>query len=236
MSPEVLRNFGMLLTWRDVSLIEASFADFTIGAFLDALASEQPAPGGGAAAALAGAAAAALIEMVCRFSQGREAYAQWQEQIEADKAIAARLRQELLAAMDADAAAFAAVTAAYELPRSGREERALRRGVIDDALEAAAQPPLQVATAAATLAELALALVGRTNAQLVSDLGAAGALLEASLRIATFNVEANTRALKADPRATALRDQLATTQGLAEHQLHALRAGVALQLGGAARS
>ncbi|HEY8743036.1 MAG TPA: cyclodeaminase/cyclohydrolase family protein, partial [Chloroflexota bacterium] len=112
-------------------MTELPFAGFTISAFLDALASDQPAPGGGAAAAVAGAAAAALIEMVCRFSQGREAYAQWQEQIVTSLAITARLRQELLATMDADAAAFAAVTAAYDMPRSGREERAVRRRVID---------------------------------------------------------------------------------------------------------
>jgi len=213
-------------------LAESPFAGFTISAFLDALASDQPAPGGGAAAAVVGAAAAALIEMVCRFSQGREAYAQWHEQILASLTITAHLRQELLASMDADAAAFAAVTAAYDLPRAGREERAVRRRVVDDALATAAQPPLQAAAAAATLAEVALALVGRTNAQLVSDLGAAGALLEASLRIATFNVEANTRALKADPRATALRDQLEATRGLADQHLRALRSGVEQALGG----
>jgi methenyltetrahydrofolate cyclohydrolase len=208
------------------------FADGTVEAFLDALGSDRPTPGGGAAAALAGATGAALIEMVCRFSEAREQYAQWQEEITAALALACRLRQELLATMDADAATFAAVAAAYALPRAGREERDRRRRVIGDALVAAAQPPLQVATAAAALAELALSLVGRTNVQLVSDLGAAGALLEAGLRIAAYNVEANTRLLKVDPRATALHQQLETARSVGERRLSALRTAVESALHG----
>jgi formiminotetrahydrofolate cyclodeaminase len=207
-------------------------AALSVDAWLEALASDQPAPGGGAAAALAAAAAAALIEMVCRFSTGREQFTAWAEQIATSLTMAGQLRRELLATMDADADAFAAVTAAYGLPRSDKQERALRRQLIDDALAAAAAPPLQVAATAATLAELALALVGRTNAQLVSDLGAAGALLAAALRIAGYNVEANTRALKVDPRAAALHEQLTATQGQAEQHLGALRASVEQALGG----
>jgi methenyltetrahydrofolate cyclohydrolase len=208
------------------------FADGTVEAFLEALGSDQPTPGGGAAAALAGATGAALIEMVCRFSQGREQYAQWQGEITAGLALARRLRRELLATMDADAATFAAVAAAYALPRAGREERELRRRLIGDALAAAAQPPLQVAAVAAALGELALSLVGRSNAQLVSDLGAAGALLEAGLRIAAYNVEANTRLLKADPRAAALHRQLETARSVTEQRLNALHTAVESALHG----
>jgi len=201
-------------------------ADLTVRAFLDALGSDRPAPGGGAAAALAAAAGAALIEMVCRFSLGRDEYAAWQDQIVTSITIAIRLRQELLATVDADAAAFAAVAAAYRLPRADREQRTLRRRVIDDALAGAAQPPLQVAAAAATLAETALALVGRSNEQLVSDLGAAGALLDTGLRIAGYNVEANTRALKSDPRGSALQQQWVATQTGTDQHLGALRSAV----------
>jgi methenyltetrahydrofolate cyclohydrolase len=197
-----------------------------VGAFLDALAADQPAPGGGAAGAMAAAAGAALIEMVCRFSLGREQFARWEDQIATSLRTATLLRRELLATMDADAAAFAAVTTAYGLPRTSKEERAYRRRAVDDALAAAAQPPLQVATAATALADLALVLVGRTNPQLVSDLGSAGALLEAGLRIAGYNLEANTRALKADPRAAALHQQLEATRTAAGRHLEALRTGV----------
>jgi formiminotetrahydrofolate cyclodeaminase len=211
---------------------DRALSDLPVGEFLAALASDRPAPGGGAAAALAAATGAALIEMVCRFSQEREQYAPWAEQIAGTVQAAGRLRQDMQATMDADAAAFAAVAAAYGLPRDSKAARTQRRGEIDDALAAAAAPPLQVAAAAASLAEFAVALIGRTNAQLVSDLGAAGALLEAALRIATLNVTANTRALKTDPRAQALQQQLEATQATAATWLAELQAAVAQAVAG----
>jgi len=47
----------------------------TVGAWLEALASDAPAPGGGAAAAMQAAVGAALIEMVCNLTIGKPAYA-----------------------------------------------------------------------------------------------------------------------------------------------------------------
>ena len=43
----------------------------TLQSFLDALASNAPAPGGGAAAALMGATGAALVSMVCNLTLGK---------------------------------------------------------------------------------------------------------------------------------------------------------------------
>lgn len=211
---------------------ERALGSLPVGEFLAALASDRPAPGGGAAAALAAATGAALVEMVCRFSQGREQYAPWAEQIADTVQAAGRLREDMQGTMDADAAAFAAVAAAYGLPRASKAARTQRRGKIDDALAAAAAPPLQVAAAVASLAEFAVALIGRTNAQLVSDLGAAGALLEGALRIASLNVAANTRALKTDPRGLALQQQLEATQAAAATWLAELQTAVAQALAG----
>ncbi len=211
---------------------DRALGSLPVGEFLAALASDRPAPGGGAAAALAAATGAALVEMVCRFSQGREQYAPWAEQIADTVQAAGRLREDMQGTMDADAAAFAAVAAAYGLPRASKAARTQRRGKIDDALAAAAAPPLQVAAAVASLAEFAVALIGRTNAQLVSDLGAAGALLEGALRIASLNVAANTRALKTDPRGLALQQQLEATQAAAATWLAELQTAVAQALAG----
>lgn len=207
-------------------MAEQPFGEQSISAVLAALASDQPAPGGGAAGALAAASGAALVAMVCHFSLGRPELAEAQEQIAASLAEADQQRAALLSAMDADAAAFAAVTAAYALPRASKEERAARRRAIDQALVNAAAPPLQVAHASAALAARAQALVGRTNPHLVSDLGSAGALLQAALRIAAFNVEANARLLKDDERAAAMRVELAGVQAEADAALAALAAAV----------
>ena len=50
--------------------------EMTLGGFVEALASEQPAPGGGAAAAVAAALGASLTAMVVRLSLDRPKYAE----------------------------------------------------------------------------------------------------------------------------------------------------------------
>ena len=52
--------------------------DMTVKAFAEKLASNAPAPGGGSAAALSGALGAALVSMVCRLTQGKEKYAEFE--------------------------------------------------------------------------------------------------------------------------------------------------------------
>jgi len=198
----------------------------SIAAFLDALAEQQPAPGGGAAAALAAAAGAGLMAMVCRYTVGREKYAQWSAEVEPALQHAEETRRYLQAMIDADAGAFANVAAAQQLPRSTRDERAARRRAIDEALIAASEPPLQVATHSATLASLAVSLIGKTNASLVSDLGAAGELLAAGLAIAAFNVQANVAGLKADSRAEGILSRFAAARAQLDLALAELRPAV----------
>ena len=55
----------------------------TISNFLDALASNAPAPGGGAAAALLGATGAAFVSMVCNLTLGKPKYAAVEDDMEA---------------------------------------------------------------------------------------------------------------------------------------------------------
>ena len=53
----------------------------TIGAFLNAAAARQPAPGGGSVTALAGALAAAMGEMVLNYSVGKKDLAAHQDEL-----------------------------------------------------------------------------------------------------------------------------------------------------------
>src|ERR1700685_3607302 len=92
--------------------------DQTISAFLDQLAARVPAPGGGATAALHAAQSAALLAMVARYSDGARYDADLMGRVvtEAD-----RLRAEALRLAEADAEAFGAVSAAYQLPKETAE-------------------------------------------------------------------------------------------------------------------
>ena len=56
-------------------------AEMTVTQFADVLASDAPAPGGGSTAALAGALGAALTAMVCRLTEGRKKYEEFEAHV-----------------------------------------------------------------------------------------------------------------------------------------------------------
>lgn len=172
-----------------------------VAEFLDALASDAPAPGGGAAAALAGALAAACAEMVGRFTVGRPRFAAVEQQTRAAVERLATLRVELLAQMAADERAFAAVSAAYKLPKATDEQRGARDAAIPAALIAAMRPPLAVMRASCDVLERAVELATSGNPTVASDAACAAILGEAAVRAAALNVRVNTALLGSRPDA-----------------------------------
>jgi len=166
--------------------------------WLERLGSAAPTPGGGAAAALAAATGAALIEMVVNLTIGKSAYAEHESHVQPIGAQARALRQRALELIDADAAAFDTVMAAYGLPRDSDAEKAARTAAIQVATADAARPPMEIAEVAARIIELAAALPGRSNRNVLSDVGVAAALAGSALEAAAINVEVNVGALK-DP-------------------------------------
>jgi formiminotetrahydrofolate cyclodeaminase len=176
--------------------------DDTIAAFLEQLAARVPAPGGGATAALHAAQAAALLAMVARYSDGPKYDAALMGRVVAE---ADALRATALGLAEADAAAFGAVAAAYQLPRSaeGRAE------AIAVALAGAARPPADVVRLALLLIALAEALLPAGNRNVLTDVGAAAEAARAAAVTARLNIEVNLRGIT-DP---ALRAELAETAG-----------------------
>jgi formiminotetrahydrofolate cyclodeaminase len=164
--------------------------DQSIGTFLAELAARVPAPGGGAVAALHGAQAAALLAMVARYSDGPK-YAAGAELITGVLAAADREREDCLELAGADAAAFAAVGAAYALPRGSDADKSARSAAIAAALAAAAGPPAQVIAAASHLLDLAEALLPAGNRNLITDVAAAAEAIRAAAATARVNVEVN---------------------------------------------
>ena len=123
--------------------------------WLERLGSAAPTPGGGAAAALAAATGAALIEMVVNLTIGKSAYAEHESHVQPIGAQARALRQRALELIDADAAAFDTVMAAYGLPRDSDAEKAARTAAIQVATTDAARPPMEIAEVAARIIEQA---------------------------------------------------------------------------------
>src|SRR6058998_2323456 len=86
--------------------------------FVEQLAAPIATPGGGSAAAAAGAMAAGLGAMVADMSRTKKAYAQHAPQLSETISQLARLREELKAAIDADAESYNNVMKAYKAAKT----------------------------------------------------------------------------------------------------------------------
>jgi glutamate formiminotransferase len=160
--------------------------------FVEQLAAPTATPGGGSAAAAAGAMAAGLAHMVAAMSRGKKAYLQYEGELSAAIARLAQLREELKAAIDADAESYNAVMKAYKQAREGADGDS----IIDAALKHATTVPLSVAERAREVAELAGKLGPISNPNMKSDLTTASALARAAIEGALANVEINLASMK----------------------------------------
>lgn len=171
-------------------------AQITTAEFLDTLASGQPTPGGGGAAALTGSQAAALVSMVINFTVGKKKYADVEAEMRGYLAHSEALRAALLAAVDADAAAFDAVAATYSLPKETDAEKAARTAAMQDALKHAAAVPFAVAEKCLDVIRLTAPVGAKGNTNVVSDAATALYLAFAALKSAIVNVNINLKFIK----------------------------------------
>jgi formiminotetrahydrofolate cyclodeaminase len=169
----------------------ATFADLTVGQFVERLSSAEPVPGGGAASALAAALGAALVSMVAGLSQGRAKYAAYEATLVRADETGRSLATELLELADRDAEAYAGYAAALKLPRITDEQIETRREAIKAAARVASDAPWDCVRACLRLAEVAEALAGRSNVNASSDVLVASLLAEAGARGAAENVLIN---------------------------------------------
>ena len=171
----------------------AELLDSTLRDFLDSLAENGPAPGGGATAALVVAMSAGLVAMVARESQGY-----WDEtggvigQAETFRARMAPLAQSNAEAYEE---ALDALRRREELEERYRDQQ------LRDALERAAEIPMQIAEAGCDLADLAAQLVERGNPEVRADAAVAAGLAEAGTRAAAKLGAINLVAAGGDGRA-----------------------------------
>lgn len=179
--------------------MDKSLNELTINEFAGALGSGEPTPGGGAAAALESALGAALIMMVANHTIGKPKYAEFEELNKDVLAEAETIRGRLLEGVDNDAEAFGKVSATYGMPRETDEEKAARTAAIATASVEAAEAPLAVMEDSAAALRLAGCMLGRSNANLKSDIYVAALSLQTGLKSASYNVDANLPAIeKAD--------------------------------------
>src|SRR5246500_2240106 len=174
--------------------------------FVEQLAAPTATPGGGSAAAAAGAMAAGLAHMVAAMSRGKKAYLQYESELSAAIARLAQLREELKAAIDADAESYNAVMKAYKQAREAADGDAM----IDAALKEATRVPFGVAERSQEVGRLAAELSPITNPNMKSDLTTASALARAAVEGALANVEINLGSMKDTNFVRNIRDKVRT--------------------------
>jgi glutamate formiminotransferase len=177
--------------------------------FVEQLAAPTATPGGGSASAAAGAMAAGLANMVAAMSRGKKAYLQYESELSSAIARLSALREELKAAIDADADAYNAVMKAYKQAKESQDGTA----IVDDALKQATAVPLSVAERAREVCTIATKLGPITNPNMKSDLTTAKALGEAAVEGALANVAINLDSMKDEIWAAETRRKAARLTG-----------------------
>ena len=155
--------------------------------FVEQLAAPTAAPGGGSASAATAAMAAALGCMVAGMSRGKKAYVQYEAQLSDAIARLSQFREAFKAAIDADAASFNEVMAAFKKAKDHPEAQ----GEVDAALKHATEIPLDVAEQAHETGKILESLRPITNPKMASDLTVGTALAGAGVKGALANVEIN---------------------------------------------
>jgi glutamate formiminotransferase/formiminotetrahydrofolate cyclodeaminase len=180
-------------------------ASMTLRDFVDELSSESPAPGGGSVAALAASMAAALAGMVAVLSHTKKGFEAKQPELARIAGRAQELKDAMLAAVDADTAAFDRFLDAMRLPKSTPDEQSARDAAMADATVGAAEVPLGVLETCPEIIDLCrdIARIGLQAS--LSDAGVGAQLGRAAAAGAYQNVCINLAGLGAsDARKAAL--------------------------------
>src|SRR5438874_3861508 len=180
-----------------------SLVKMTLCEFCNDSLSDPHAPGGGSVAALMGALGASLGGMVANLSAGKRG---WDDRLEyfSDWAVQAQqLKDELLALVDEDTAAFNKVMDAFALPKESAEERAARSAAVEEATKYAAEVPLKVMETASKSYQLLAQMAERGNPASVSDIGVGALATRACIEGAALNVKINLAQLKDEKFKTA---------------------------------
>lgn len=175
--------------------------DETLAAFIDRLASAQPAPGGGAVAALSVCQSAALLKMVIEIS------AKVGSRVEVQLRSIDTQLEELRHCVEEDIEAFNSFLLARKMSAITEADSKRREEAIASALKRCTSAPLTAARAALKLVPVAANLCDMIPARVLSDLGVALLQLGGGLAGLQFNVDINLKGTEHDPSFAALRSE-----------------------------
>ncbi len=155
--------------------------------FLDQTAARTPTPGGGGVTALAGALACAMGRMVASYSVGKKTEPAVAEQVQQVALQLERADQLLRGLITKDAEAYTAMTDAAKAARAD----ASKRGAHQDAILAAIAVPMEMAAVSSSALTTMDELKAIASKYLISDLGVAAVLADATARASRYSVLIN---------------------------------------------
>jgi len=155
--------------------------------YVDDLAAREPTPGGGSAAGLAGALGAALLEMVCNFTIGNKKYKDIEEAVSSYLIVIKKIREEFLILVDEDTKVYSSICTAFKT----KDEK-----IIDKALKDGYCISLKMCELARSGMKVSLGLAGKSNVNLITDVGCGSELLKAGFNSGVFNAEINLKGIK----------------------------------------
>lgn len=196
-------------------------ASMSLREFVDDLSSESPAPGGGSVSALAASMAAGLASMVAVLSHTKKGFEAKQEELDRLSLRAQELKDQQLAAVDADTAAFDALMDAMRMPKTSDAEIALRDEAIARATVGAAEVPLRVLESCPEIIDLCRAVARIGMQASLSDVGVGAQMARAAAAGAYQNVCINLGGLADTGRKAALLER-ADAAWQKSRELHAL--------------
>jgi formiminotetrahydrofolate cyclodeaminase len=160
--------------------------------FLDELASSSPAPGGGSVSALLGALSSALTSMVCRLTENKKGYEQFNEEIKKALEESESIRKRTTELIDEDTNVFNEVMSAFKIPKNDTE----RGKKIQDAMKRATEVPLKTIRECYRVLELARVVAEKGNVNSISDAGVAALTANTGVMGASLNAMINLKFIK----------------------------------------
>lgn len=169
----------------------------TFSEYLDQLGTKEGIAGGGSASGLVGAMSASLARMVADIQRNKKKFVEKKENLEIILEKAEALCAQFENLTKKDATAFAPVTKAYKLPTQTEEEKKEREKKVDEALEGAAQPPLEMMKRTLDVLELYQELAQMDiKGSIVNDVAVGVLFAKTTLEASYLNVLVNAGMLK----------------------------------------
>lgn len=204
--------------------MQDSVDERVIGSYLEALASEQPAPGGGSAAGIVAALAASLAEMVVSLTQDAS------DDMIAAKASLTELRTRALECAHDDELAYSGYIETLQMPKSSIEERSARKKAMTAAAEQSARVPLALAIVALEIINALELVIHEGNTMVLSDANAAIVLAQATVDVCDINVRANLPYIKDEALAADIKESIEAAGEMIVHLAAERRAQISDRL------